>query len=66
MYFDRNIDLSEKIRMAKKSEGNYLSSALNEEIYFRDFKFWLLVYFLIVLNCEKFEQHRTNLILVIL
>ena len=29
MYFDRNIDLSEKVR----SEGNYLSSALNEEIY---------------------------------
>jgi len=22
VYFDRNIDLSEKIRMAKKSEGN--------------------------------------------
>ena len=35
MYFDRNIDLSEKIRMAKKSEGNYSSYALNEEIYFR-------------------------------
>ena len=34
MYFDRNIDLSEKIRMAKKSEGNYSSCELNEEIYF--------------------------------
>ena len=34
MYFDRNIDLSEKIRMAKKSEGNYSSYELNEEIYF--------------------------------
>ena len=34
MYFDRNIDLSEKIRMVKKSEGNYSSYALNEEIYF--------------------------------
>ena len=37
MYFDRNIDLSEKIRMAKKSEDNYLSSALNKEFYFSDF-----------------------------
>jgi hypothetical protein len=37
MYFDGNIDLSEKIRMSKKSEGNYLSSAMNEEIYFSNF-----------------------------
>jgi hypothetical protein len=35
MYFDRNIDLPEKIGMAKKSEGNYLSTALNEETCFR-------------------------------
>ena len=34
MYFDRNIDLSEKIKIAKKSEGNYSSTALNEEIFF--------------------------------
>ena len=35
MYFDRNIDLSEKISMAKKTEGNHSSYALNEEIYFK-------------------------------
>ena len=36
MYFDRNIDLSEKIKMAKKSEGNFSSYALNEEMYFSE------------------------------
>ena len=38
MHFYRNIDLSEKMRMAKKSEGNYSSTALNKEIYFRNIK----------------------------
>ena len=32
----------------------------------REFEFWLLAYFVIVLNCTKFEQPLTNLILVTL
>jgi hypothetical protein len=29
----------------------------------RDFKFWLLAYFFISLNCAKFQQDWTTLIL---
>ena len=38
MYFDRNIDLSEKIRMAKKNEGSYLSCVTNGEFHFTSSK----------------------------
>ena len=44
MSCSRNIDLSEKMRMAKKSEGNYSSYSLNEEIYFRTEKRFSIVF----------------------
>ena len=53
----------------KEYFSNLLETILLHQIFVswvRDLKFWLLAYFLILLNCAKFQQDWTTLILDIL
>ena len=62
-------DLLDKFQKLKEYFPNLLENWFWGQIFVywaRYFKFWLLVYFLILLNCAKFEKDWTTFILHIL